>query len=154
MDPASKGLLILSAVVVLLAAWGILSRGGVTRYGLSNDAETWFNAFSSQTQHARDRDQHLLVYFTADWCGPCQYMKQNILPDQRVSQLLDQHYRLVFVDLTSPGRDVKRKAAELGVRSIPTMVVIDPWEGPSSVHVAAFAKPADMAQWLEEARAN
>ena len=90
----------------------------------------------------------VLLMFTADWCGPCQSFKRTVLADDRVVSAVVGSCRLQMVDLTKWEGQPAAVAGRYGVRSIPTLILvnskgdeIDRYRGPH--HAATFAR------WLD-----
>jgi thiol:disulfide interchange protein len=91
----------------------------------------------------------VLLMFTADWCGPCQAFKGNVLADDRVFDRLHQQCRFEKVDLTKWQGKPADVATSFGVSSIPTLILvnsqgqeIDRYDGPHD--------PAHFASWLDQ----
>lgn len=61
-------------------------------------------------------NQKTLIKFYADWCGPCQIMKPVV---EKIAEKHNLALQEVNID-TSPDL-----AAKYGVRSIPTLVLVD-----------------------------
>ncbi|MEM1013409.1 MAG: thioredoxin family protein [Planctomycetota bacterium] len=61
-----------------------------------------------------------LLYFTADWCGPCQTMKRETWPDDTVEEAI-KAFDAVYVNID----DHEDLARQYAVATIPTIVVID-----------------------------
>lgn len=60
-----------------------------------------------------------LMYFGAEWCGPCRMMKQ-IFKDKKVENLLDKLDMMVYdVDVN------KNLANQYQISTVPTMIFID-----------------------------
>lgn len=60
----------------------------------------------------------LLYFFTASWCGNCKAIKPIV-----EKEAPEKGYELKFVDMdTEEGVDIAEK---FGVRSLPTLVVVD-----------------------------
>ena len=68
-----------------------------------------------------DTGKRTLVYFTASWCPPCQAMKADSWPDDRVEKLLADRYDAVYVDIDADPATAQR----FGVTAIPTVKVLD-----------------------------
>jgi len=72
-----------------------------------------------EAQRKADADDRLLIVFsTADWCGPCRQMKANTWTDPHVNQWVQRHALVYYLDVDEEGP----LSDELEVRSIPTMI--------------------------------
>lgn len=85
-----------------------------------------------------------LLFFTADWCGPCRQMAPI------VSELMDQdpfkeYYSLSSVNIETdpetPGR--------WGVRAVPTFIILDEEGGEVARHVGALQR-SKMREWMAD----
>lgn len=90
-----------------------------------------------------------LLMFTADWCGPCQNFKGSVLSDDAVVTTVVGSCRFEMVDLTKWEGQPAEVATRYGVRSIPTLILVNSkgeefgrYKGP---HAAA-----DFAYWLKD----
>ncbi len=61
----------------------------------------------------------LLVKVTAEWCPPCQMMNRETFTDQKVIDWINAHGSAIQLDTD----ENPQLASELGVTSIPTMIV-------------------------------
>jgi thiol-disulfide isomerase/thioredoxin len=69
-------------------------------------------------QIAAAENRMLLVFGTANWCGPCRYMKATTWNNPRVLDWVEHHAVLYYLDL-----DVDRSmSAEVQVTAIPAVV--------------------------------
>ncbi|WP_428386334.1 thioredoxin family protein [Mucisphaera sp.] len=76
---------------------------------------------------AATTDKPQVLFFTADWCGPCQNFKQNVLSRDEVSQTLTAKATPVLVDLTasgSEGQTAEKLANQYRVNAIPTTILV------------------------------
>jgi thioredoxin-related protein len=56
-------------------------------------------------------NKQLFLYFTATWCGPCQYMQKFIFPDTTLSTYIKQNYIALKLDIdTEEGKLVYYKS--------------------------------------------
>jgi thiol:disulfide interchange protein len=73
----------------------------------------------------RDVDKPTLVIFSAQWCGYCRQLENDVLSRSEIQNELRHRYNVHFVDLTSPTPDVQRHASKLGVSAIPLLIRYD-----------------------------
>lgn len=69
-------------------------------------------------RQAKAEDRVLIVFGTADWCGPCQRMKANTWTDPRVNEWVHRHAVLYYLDVDEEGP----LSDELEIQSIPHMI--------------------------------
>jgi thiol-disulfide isomerase/thioredoxin len=75
-------------------------------------------------QQAQQEDKLFLLYFTADWCLPCQWMQQHTFQDPELGEYLGEHILMVKVDLNLAQSKVLQHQFE--VESIPSILVFAP----------------------------
>jgi len=84
---------------------------------------TWSYDLAEARAAASESDRPMLLYFTADWCPPCQQMKRSVWPDDAVEQAVNAHVVPVYVDVDSEmGQQLGFKYE---VNSIPTFLFTD-----------------------------
>jgi len=72
--------------------------------------------YKSALQKAKTEDKPILLYFTAVWCGPCQFMQQNIFPDHALTAYVNANFIALKVDVDSQtGRKLYYKFEHQGV---------------------------------------
>jgi thiol:disulfide interchange protein len=85
----------------------------------------WTYDWDAAVEQSRRTGKPALVLFTADWCGPCQMFKSQVLCDADVQKYLRDHYTLVVVDVTNRTGPNAQRAAECNVRGIPALILYD-----------------------------
>jgi len=86
----------------------------------------WHHDVDAAVQYSQQEDKPVFVMVTADWCGPCQYMKKEILSDPQVDQLLREKYSLLVLDASGPDSPGTSMAMSLGTEAFPTFYVTRP----------------------------
>ncbi len=82
----------------------------------------WIDDWDKAVEQSNKSGKPALALFTADWCPPCKTLKSQVLSDPEVQKYLRENYTLVVVDLSDRAGPNNRRAAEFGVRSIPTLI--------------------------------
>lgn len=72
-------------------------------------------------QRAQQEDKIFLLYFTADWCLPCQWMQENTFQDPELGQFMTENILAVKVDLNHA--QAKELQHQFEVQVIPTILV-------------------------------
>jgi thioredoxin-like negative regulator of GroEL len=83
----------------------------------------WSTNYNSALEEARARQQPLLVYFTASWCGPCKLMARTTLTNEAVLQTLSSVIHVALDVDEHP-----KLAQQHGVRAVPTFQMLSPGE--------------------------
>ena len=107
----------------------------------------WVNAYGKGLETARDKKCLLLVDFSAEWCGWCRKMDQEVYANAQVAAGL-QEWVCVKVDVDHD----TRAAAAFQIGSLPRTVVITP-DGRVAGDRLGYAPPGEFLTFLSEARA-
>jgi thioredoxin:protein disulfide reductase len=81
----------------------------------------WVSDLDEGLRLAKENGKPAMLYFTADWCGPCVELKKHVFSDRKVAEA---SRRLVNIYV-----DVDRNhtaAAEYRVRGIPAIFFLSP----------------------------
>lgn len=72
-------------------------------------------------------NKQLFLYFTAKWCGPCNYMQQYIFPDTTLSTYIKQNYIALKLDIdTQEGKLLYYKSHQpKGPMGVPAFIIIN-----------------------------
>jgi thiol:disulfide interchange protein len=137
--------LLIGAIVVV--QWPMLKGWyyKATNAQAPTSAVAWRTGFDAALAESAKTGKPVLVDFTASWCPPCQVMKHEVWPDGRVASAVNDGYVPVLVDVDDPkNADV---AQRYGIRSIPTLVVVD--AAGRVVRQGAFMSAGDLLDFLK-----
>ena len=85
--------------------------------------------------------EYSLLFFSASWCGPCKSMTPVVAG---VSNMMSERFNTIKLDVdNSP-----TYAADFGIRSVPTLVLVKN-EEVIAQRVGALP-PQQLMQWLEQ----
>lgn len=118
----------------------------------------WQNGLDAGMQAAEELDRPMLLMFTADWCGPCQTLKKDVIHTPRVERAIAEGFVPVIIDLTdqSSGNPNTAAVQRYGVRGIPMLILTDPQGDPipgtSAYPSMAYPRtPEGFVDWLGSA---
>ncbi|PXY02432.1 hypothetical protein DF185_07220 [Marinifilum breve] len=95
-------------------------------FGLTSiaSAQSSISSYDDALKLAQEKNQNILLFFTASWCTPCKQMKKEVFTDPEVSEKILAQHILVYCDIDSPeGRELKvRYNIDKGV---PVLVIVN-----------------------------
>ncbi|MFA6954755.1 MAG: thioredoxin domain-containing protein [Thermoanaerobaculia bacterium] len=107
-------------------------------------ATKWHDTVAKAQAEAKQGNKLILVDMWADWCGWCKRMEQEVFPSE-VFQASAKNYVLLKLN-TEDGAEGSKVAAQFGIRSLPTFLVMTP-EFTLAGKVQGYAPPEQfMAQ--------
>jgi len=82
---------------------------------------------------AKQKNQHVFIFFYADWCVYCKKMKTETFTDPKVIQVMNDHFQPVIIDSESNKTisDLLKKtgydmAKYYSVSGLPTSIILKP----------------------------
>ncbi|MEM9415981.1 MAG: thioredoxin family protein [Planctomycetota bacterium] len=89
--------------------------------------EGWQPGLEAGMSAAQEADRPMLVMFTADWCGPCQALKKDVIDTAPAKQAIADGFVPVIIDLTdqSSSNPDMATAQRYGVTGIPHLILTD-----------------------------
>jgi thioredoxin:protein disulfide reductase len=74
----------------------------LTRQSGGHDSLVWYKTEEEAVSQSKERNKPILVDSWAEWCEACKKMDVTTFQDQRILDLLKDHYVLYKMDLTEP----------------------------------------------------
>lgn len=111
---------------VILGVAGLLVGILLCDIFLSDSAKpgvVWTPYSEAAFKTALDEKKPVMIYFSADWCGPCQVLHQKTFTDQDVMDDAGRFVRFK-VDLTKPEGEAAKTQEKFSVIGFPTVVFI------------------------------
>lgn len=116
----------------------------------AKDLIAWRTDVAAATVEAKSAGKPVMLYFTADWCGPCRVMKRGVFSLESVKQVMESRVVPVKVDMTDrrgPGNAV---AAQFDVQGIPAFILLDA-TGAAKKSAAGGMSESQLIEWLNQA---
>jgi thiol:disulfide interchange protein len=130
---------------ILVVFAGVLAVVAASKYFVGPERVTWRNDLPAAMADARQANKPVLLYFTAEWCGPCQYMRRNVFTDAGVGRAIEQRYIPVRID-----HDQRQDLiVQYQVDAIPWFAVLDADGRPVRKLERGMETPAELIAWLE-----
>jgi thiol-disulfide isomerase/thioredoxin len=109
---------------------------------LADTPAGWSTNFPAALKQAETKQQPVLAYFTASWCGPCKLMARTTLTNESVIETL-KGFSYVAVDI-----DEQHDLAEkYGVRAVPSFHVLTA-AGDEVTTTTGYQEAGRFVQWL------
>jgi thiol-disulfide isomerase/thioredoxin len=115
-----------AAVLLLVFSSAAASRGKA-------DAVRW-RALADGEAESKRTGKPVLYFFTADWCGPCHVLVDQVFADEKAAAAIEKKYVPVVLEdrLRAEGESaagMETLARKFGIRGFPTLVVARPSVG-------------------------
>ncbi len=136
MNSSAKPILVIGLAVAVMALLSLYLRGS------GKEVIPWREDYPAAKAEAAAGNKPMLVYFTAPWCGPCDYMKRTTWSSNNVKDSLA-NYIPVKVNI-----DNNRELAGLfGIDSIPRVFIVQP-NGQVTRDYGGAMSPDEFIAWI------
>ena len=133
----------LRPVIFIAVVFGaVLALTAVSKWMTPAELVPWRGDLSAAQTESRASNKPILLYFTAEWCGPCQEMRRRVWSDAAVAEATKS---VIPVRL-----DVDREpklAQQYRVDAMPTFLMLSPGGEVSRTHVGAM-EAQEFINWL------
>ena len=102
----------------------------------------WSTNFPAALEDTGKRQQPVLLYFTASWCGPCKLMARTTLTNEAVLQALEGLHH-VALDLD----EAPKLAERYEIKAVPTFLMLDS-AGEQASTTTGFQDAETFLAWL------
>ena len=133
-------------LVVGLIFLGVMAVVAASKWYTPPERVKWRADLPAELAEARATNKPVLLYFTAEWCGPCQYMKRYVFSDAAVSAAV--HDRFIPVRLDHDRRP--DLIVHYQIDGIPWFAVLDADGNPTRKLERGVETPQELIAWLTE----
>lgn len=145
---ARSGFALLLVVVLALSALMYFGRSGRTPPAPKPAAFSGAVAFDDALARSNAEGRPVLVFATADWCGPCQLLKRGALAAPSVEHLIKGGTIPVYADVTSGNGVSADTALRLNISAVPALIMV--WNGREIARHEGNTSPASLEKWLKD----
>jgi len=118
---------------------------------LAQGAITWEHDLASAQKRALKERKPLFVDVWAEWCPPCQHLKNNVFPTPEAQKALSGYVPVSLMTETKDRRPIPENmkvAAQFKVEAYPTLLILDGQGKELKRQIGAFRTSADLGAWL------
>jgi thioredoxin 1 len=131
-------------IFIMAAFFGVMGVVAFSKLYTPAERVPWRSDLAKALAEGRAANKPVLLYFTAEWCGPCQYMRRNVFTDDGVARAMEA-YVPVRVD-----HDARQDLIfQYQVEGMPWFGVLDQEGRPVRILNRGVETPQEMIAWLK-----
>jgi len=88
------------------------------------DGIAWADDYATAQRRSAESDKPVILFFTGDWCSPCQIMKRQVWADDQVATAVNEGFIPVTIDVDDD--DAGEVLSRYAVNSTPVTIITDP----------------------------
>lgn len=131
-------------VFIMVVFFSVFAVVAASKFFAPPEQVKWRDDLPAALAEARGGAKPVLLYFTADWCGPCQWMKRHVFSDAAVAAAM--HERFIPVRLDHDARP--DLIVHYQIDGIPWFAVLDAQGNPIRKLERGVETPGEMIAWL------
>ncbi len=111
---------------LLLFLIGMNASCGIMKKGSSGEAKVRFREsfdYDNVLAESEHRQLPVLIYFTAEWCGPCKFMDKYVFSNEKLAERLENEFISLKLDVDNPA--FKDLVYIYHASLLPTMVIVN-----------------------------
>ena len=132
-------------IFVLVVFAAVLAMVAASQWVTAKERVPWRSDLPAALAESRASGKPVLLYITADWCGPCQWMKRHVFTDPALADAITQRFTPVRVDHDQRPDLVMN----YGLTGVPWLGVLDTEGRAIRVRDYAFETPGEMTAWVK-----
>ena len=129
----------------MIVFFGVFAVVAASKLFTPKELVPWRSDLTAAIAEAKAANKPVLLYFTAEWCGPCQYMRRNVFTDAAGAEAMEA-YVPVRLDYDAHENDLVLKYQLDGV---PWFGVLDAEGRAVRVLDRGVETPQEMIAWLK-----
>ena len=112
----------------------------------------WEHNLDAALKRAKAEKKQVFVDVWAEWCPPCQHLKNNVFPTPEAGAALSKLVPASLMVQTKDRKDLAEATAaakRFNVEAFPTLIVLDSNGKEIRRQVGAFRTGTELAKWLD-----
>ena len=131
-------------IVIIAIFFGVFGVVAASKFFTPAERVRWRSDLPAALAEARAANKPVLLYFTAEWCGPCQYMRRNVFTDDAVGRASEAYIPVRIDHDQRPDLIIQYQ-----VEGMPWFGILDTDGRPVRILNRGVETPDEMVAWLK-----